>query len=353
MAGTTFDSAAMTLGEYATQSNDPIIQNVTYSLYHSGNMLQDIPFVTRKTFVMNGSRFVAGNTPGINWVPLNTPGTVTKGKATPYQEQAYLLRNIIQIDNEMYDEVNSIGNPLDIQAKAWMKGFAYDWNTKFINNGHPGVAASTGMVTGSTNTDINAPVGLRARLDNPATYQMISEMKISAGGVDITSTGLTVTTAQNFIAKVQTLLDYMDASNGDGVVLYLNDYAKRRFEAAVRIMGAGGGFTMTKDAFDRKISTYSEAKVRDVGRRNDGITRVILPTETSAGADGGTNLTSMYGVNYGIDTFCAWQSRPLKPQDLGVDPTNGVIRNIAMNWMAGLWVPSNRAFGRLYNFAVD
>jgi hypothetical protein len=338
----TFDTNALTLSEYAMQSNDPLVQKITFSLHKTMNAVQDIPLLTRKTFIQNGVRFV-DNLPGVNWGQLNTPPTVTRGKPTPYQEQMYLVRNQFQIDAKFIGEQNAITNPLDIQIEAWMEAFAYDFNYKFINNAHDG----------ATGHDPNAPVGLRARLDNPSTYGVQSEMKISTGGIDISQSGLTQATANTFITYVQQLLDYMNVPDGDGVVLYMNDYLKRRFEAAVRILGAGAGFTMTKDAFDRGISKYKEATIRDSGRKSDQVTRVILPTEDINGNDGGTNYTSLYAVKYGTDAFCGWQWEPLKPKNLGLDPTNGVAYNTVIDWGVGLWQPHNRAVGRLYGIKIS
>ncbi|MGO8672240.1 MAG: hypothetical protein ACLQVD_12845 [Capsulimonadaceae bacterium] len=338
----TFDTNALTLSEYAMQSNDPLVQKITFSLHKTMNVVQDIPLLTRKTHIQNGVRFV-DNLPGVNWSPLNTPPTITRGKPTPYQEQMYVVRNQFQIDAKFIGEQNAITNPLDIQIEAWMEAFAFDFNYKFINNAHDAAA----------DHDQNAPVGLRARLDNPTAFGVQAEMKIPAGGVDISPSGLTQETANTFIASVQQVLDYMNSPDGDGVVLYMNDYLKRRFEACVRQMGAGGGFAMTKDAFDRGVSKYKEATIRDVGRRVDQVTRVILPTEDINGLDNPNfTYTSLYAVRYGTDAFCGWQWEPLKPKNLGLDPTNGVAYNTVVDWGVGLWQPHTRAVGRLYGIKI-
>jgi len=339
---TAFDANALTLSEYAMQSNDPLIKKITMSLHKTMNAVQDIPLLDRKTLIQNGVRFV-GNLPGVNWSQINVPPTITRGKPTPYQEQLYIVRNQFQIDAKLVGEENAITDPLDLQIGAWMEAFAYDFNTKFISNAHDSAAGH----------DNNAIVGLRGRLDNPAASGVQAEMKIDAGGVDISPSGLTNTTANTFIEKVQTLLDYMNAGDGEGVVLYMNDDVKRKFEKAVRILGAGGGFTMSKDAFDRGILKYKEATIRDVGRQVDQVTRVISSTETATGLDGAGNYSSIYGVKYGEDSFVGWQWEPLKPKPLGLDPTNGVAYNTVIDWGIGLWQAHNRAVGRLYDLKVS
>ncbi len=337
-----FDPNAMTLSEYAVVSNDPLVKKITFSLHKTMNAVQDIPLLDRKTFIQNGTRFI-DNLPGVNWGQLNAPPTITRGKPTPFQEQLYLVRNQFQVDAKFIDEQNAITNPLDLQIEAWMESFAYDFNTKFINNAHDGAAGH----------DNNAILGLRARLDNPAQYGINPEMKISAGGIDLSQSGLTQSTANTFLTLVQQVLDYMNAPEGEGVVFYVNDFLKRRFEAAIRILGAGGGFSMDKDAFDRGIIKYKSATIRDVGRRVDQVTRVILPTEDVNGNDAVSNYTSLYAVKYGTDSFAGWQWEPLKPKPLGLDPTNGVAYNTVIDWGIGLFQVHNRAVGRLYGVKIS
>lgn len=337
-----FDGNAVTLGEYAMGSNDPLVKKITFSLHKTMNAVQDIPLLDRKSLIQNGVRFV-GNLPGVNWSQINVPPTITRGKPTPYQEALYIVRNQFQIDAKLIGEENAITDPLDLQITAWMEAFAYDFNTKFISNAHDSAAGH----------DNNAPVGLRARLDNPVTSGVHPEMKIDAGGVDVSPTGMTSSSANTFIEKVQTLLDYMNAPEGEGVVLYMNDDVKRKFEKAVRILGAGGGFAMDKDAFDRPIVKYKDATIRDVGRTVDQITRVITSGESAQGVDGGGTYSSIYGVRYGEGSFVGWQWEPLKPKALGLDPTNGVAYNTVIDWGIGLWQEHTRAVGRLYDIKCN
>jgi len=343
MAGTAFDSSALTLGEYATSSNDPIVHKITFSLHNTLNVLQDIPLQTQPTFIRKGVKFI-DNLPSVNWKPLGSIPTVTKGKPTPYEDQVWIVRNQFQVDEMVQNEQNSIGNFLETQIDAWMEAFQYDMNTKFFLNAHDG----SGGVTG----DPNGPVGLKFRLDNASTYGVASEMKIDFAGTDMT-TSMTATTANTFIENLQQVLDYMNTTTGDGVVIYMNDTLKRRFDRAIRVAGLGAGFAATKDAFDRSVDTYKNAKIRDVGRQVDQTTRV-LGNESATGAawTSGSKYTSMYAVRYGAGYFGGWQYRPLKPQRLGLDPTNGVAYNVVVNWAVGFWQEHTRAIARGYDIKI-
>jgi len=86
------DANALTLSEYAVQSNDPLVMKITFSLHKMANILQDIPLITKKTLVQNGVRFV-DNLPAVNWGQINQAPAVTRGKPSPYQEQIWLVRN--------------------------------------------------------------------------------------------------------------------------------------------------------------------------------------------------------------------------------------------------------------------
>lgn len=330
------DANALTLSEYAVQSNDPLVMKITFSLHKMANILQDIPLITKKTLVQNGVRFV-DNLPTVNWGQINQAPTVTRGKPTPYQEQIWLVRNQFQVDKKLMEDTNAIQDPLDVQINAWNEAFTYDVNTKFIINAHDGTG------------DNQAPVGLKARIDNAVQYGVNAEMKIDGGGVDLSSS-MTQATANQFIEQVQQMLDYMNAPDGDGVVFYCNDLLKRRWERAVRLLGAGAGFNTQKDAFDRTISMYKGAKIRDLGRKVDQTTRIIGDeSATGAAYASGSKFTSLYACRYGQDTFCGWQFEPLKPNNLGLDPTNGVTYNTVIDWAFGLWMPHTRAICRQYD----
>lgn len=331
------DSNALTLSEYGVLSNDPLVRRVTYSLLNAGSVFQDIPLMSRRSMLANGVRWI-DNLPTVNWARLNEEPTVTKGKPTPYQEQAYLIRNAIDVDRKLVEDENQITDPRAAQIEAYLQGVAYDLNFKFVNNDH-------------LSGDAQSFVGLRYRIDNPTVYGVNSDMKIDGGAVDMT-TAMTATTANTFIELVDQLLQFMGNRNGDGVILYMNDTLIRRFARAVRTLGAGAGWDTTMDAYGRVVERYRGAIVRDVGRKADQTTRVITATETSAGADGSDHHTSLYAVRYGEGYTRGWQYEPLAPMDLGL-LNNGVIYRVVFDWAVGLWIEHTRAIGRIFGIKVS
>lgn len=338
------DTQAMTLADQAIISNDPLVKEITKALHKTWNALKDIPLTTSPSLRQVGVRFTnqQGSLPTINWATVNEEPTVSKGKPKQYEESMYLVRNKIQIDHVLLDQPNNIVDPIEAQVQIFMESFAYDFNTKFINNDP---TSATG--------DADCFPGLRYRLSNPDQFDIPAEMSVNAGGVDLTTTSSASIVANNLMLFIQQLMDNMNSPDGDGVVLYVSERLKRRIEWAIRNMGIGAGFDITRDSFDRPVEKYKAATVRSVGRRADGITHV-LGNESAAGVETSTasGLESIYAVRYGSGYATGWQSGPFKPTYLGLSKENGVLHNIVFDWGVGLWTPHVRAVGRVYNIKV-
>lgn len=335
------DANALNLAQYALLSNSPLVRRVVFSLHEMGSLLQDIPLVTQQTLIANGVRFAGANAlPTPNWAKINEEPVVVVSTPTPFQEQLYLIRNGIDVDDKLVRDVNRITDPRAVQLQAYLRAITYTINDAFVNNS---------PVSG----DVDAVPGIRYRLDNPTQFGCETELKIDGSGVDLSVAGMTATTANTFLETVDTLLDYMGASDGSGVVLYMNDTLKRRFARAVRVL-SGSGFTTTRDLFDRAVDTYKGAVVRDIGRKLNQSTRIITSTETAAGVDGASNFTSLYGVKWGEDSMMGWQFDPLDEsiRDLG-KLNNGVTWRIVFDWGIGLYQTHTRAIGRIYDIKVS
>jgi len=336
MATTSSDSSILTLAQWSKYLNDPLVEKVTFSLYESGNFIKDVPFINRKSMKANGVRWT-GNLPTADFVDIGEPPVTTKGTPDAFQEGAYMIRNNIDVDVAVLEDVNNITDPRGNQIDAYMKGVAYKLNDYLINNTHA--------------NDSKAFLGLRWRIDNPTTSGVNSEMKINAGAVDLSGSGMTAATANAFLEYVDTLLSYMKAPDGDGVILYMNDLMQRRFASAIRLLPNGSGWNTGRDNYDRPVLKYRNATIQDLGRKADQTTRIITSTETTAGADGSGVATSIYGVKYGQMSFFGWQYDPLKAKYLGV-MNDGVTDRTIIDYRFGLMQQDTRAIGRIYNIKV-
>jgi hypothetical protein len=344
-------NGALTLADYASISNDPLVKEITKSLHKTWNALKDIPLSTNPTLRQTGMRYLNANIPVPNWTGLNAEPQTFKSKPKSYEEQLYILRNKLTVDRRILDQPNAIVDPVESQIQMFLEGFAYDFNDKFINND------PSSTVVGNT---ADCFPGLNYRLKNNADYDIPSEMIIpsTADLSTNTTSGLLVSgtgsgSANRFMAEVQNLFDNMNAPDGDGVVLYMSELCKRQIEMAIRVMGIGAGFDITQDSYDRPVEKYKNATIRTVGRKSDGVTPVISNTQTQNVAstllsvNSANRQTSIYAVRYGTGYVTGWQSEPFKPKYLGLSPENGIMHNVLFDWGVGLWIPHNRAIGRI------
>jgi hypothetical protein len=334
----TVSTNSMTLADYALLSNAPMVRAVAWSLVEAGSMMQDVPFMNRATLTANGTRW-EGNLPTVSWVNVNEEGTVTTGTPTSYQEQAFIVRNNIDTDYALVHDINQITDPRAIRVQAWMEALAYDTNDKLINNNH---------VSG----DKKAPVGIRARIDDGTTYKVRSENKLNGGGVDLTYASATAATGNRYFDYLAKLLWLVGDPDGVSTVLYCNDELQRRTEFVARLMGSQGGWNQQTDQFNRRISAFRNAPIRDVGRKADQSTNIITNTETSAGVDGSSTYTSIYAVRYGDMQFHGWQYEPPLAKDLGLLESGSQYRT-HINWICGMMPETNRCIARLYGIKMS
>lgn len=345
-------NGALTLADYASLSNDPLVKEITKSLHKTWNALKDIPLSTNPTLRQTGMRYLNANIPTPNWTGLNAEPQTFKSKPKAYEEQLYILRNKLTVDRRILDQPNAIVDPVESQIQMFLEGFAYDFNDKFINNDPSSTVAG--------NSGDCFP-GLNYRLRNNNDYDIPSEMilpstaDLSTNGTSGLLSGTNGTASANrFMAEIQNLFDNMNAPDGDGVVLYMSELCKRQIEMAIRVMGIGAGFDITQDSFDRPVEKYKNATIRTVGRKSDGVTSVIPNVSTLSGIASSINTvqtanraTSIYAVRYGTGYVTGWQSEPFKPKYLGLSPENGIMHNVLFDWGVGLWIPHNRAIGRI------
>ncbi len=331
-------TSSLTLAQFAQQSNEPLIQSIAYSLLEPDSVLNDLAFVTKPTMKVNGSR-VVGGLPTMGWRKINEATGVINGTAQTFSEQVYIGSNAIDIDRIIMMDENAVGNPAAQQVKMALKAWSYDINDKFFNNNH-------------ASGDADAFVGIRQRLDDTTTWGTNSACKISCGAVDLSDAGITAATANTFIRYIENVLDEIGAPEGDGCVIYMNRNLRRRLGNAVRLMGAGGGFDMTTDAFGRRVMTFRNAVIRTVGVKADQTTEIITNTESTTGANSNSVYTSFYIVRYGEEVFNGWQMTPLAVQNIGLRPDEPTIFRTFLEWPIGLYQTNTRALGRGYDVKI-
>ena len=334
-------NGALTLADQAAISNDPLVKEITKSLHQTWNALKDIPLYTSPSLKQIGVRYLNSGIPSPNWTGVNSEPVAVKGRPKSYEEQMYLIRNKILVDHVLLDQPTNIIDPIEAQVQIFLEGFSYDFNDKFINNN---------PLTGN----VDCFPGLAYRMENYNDFDIPQQMTINAptatAAIDLTNGN--AAKANAFFSYLQQLLDNMNAPDGDGVVLYMSEKAKRQVEFAIRLMGIGAGFDVTRDSYDRPVEKFKNATVRVVGRKADGTTSIISDTQTVANDSESNAITagkasSIYAVRYGTGYAQGWQSGPFKPTYLGLSKENGIMHNVVFDWGIGLWIPHTRAVGRL------
>lgn len=335
---TGISSSSLTLQQYAQQSNSPLLQYIASSLLDVHSILNDIPFETNSTLRANGARIVGG-LPTPAWRKINGSSVVASGTVSPFEEQAYIASNLIDIDRLILLDKNQVGNPGAVQTNMMLKALAYDITDKFFNNNH-------------MSGDVNSFTGIRQRLDDTTTWGTDTACKIDAGGIDLSDAGMTAATANKFIRYIDNILDEMGDPDGNGVAIYMNRNLRRRAAQAIRLLGVGSGFEMTTDAFDRRMMSYRNAVIRSIGVKADQTTEIITSTESAAGANGSSTFTSLYAVKWSQETFAGWQMEPIRIQNLGLRPDEPTQQRIFLEWAIGLYQTYTRGVARLYDIKV-
>lgn len=334
------DSNAITIGEFMLLADTPpLVKAVGNSLLDHGSVLvRDIPMVNRSVLVANGVRWT-GNLPTINWAKINEEGTTVKGSPTPFAEQAYLLRNYVDVDKVLLRTEGQLVDPRATQVEAVMRSIAYTFNDVFINNGPA--------------DDADAPIGLRARLDDVNTWGIPSANKLDMA-TDFNATA-SATILGGFQEKLDELLWNVGAPDGNGVVIYHNDIFKRKMDRFAREISGSGGFGQATDQFGKSVSTYKNATFRDIGYKKDQSTRIIS-TESNVGVAGtgaSDDFTSIYAVRYGLDGLFGWQYAPIEVLRGSENQDNMVIDRTLIQWVGGLYQSHIRCIARGYNIKIQ
>lgn len=325
----TLNANALNIVEFAKFANSPRVDAIAYALVKHNAIIADIPWHNSAALNVAGARWEDG-LPANNWVKLNEGGPTVSGAPKKFMEQAYIMRNTIATDHLLERDPNAIGNPHVGRVEAYLRRRSYDFNNVFINNSH-------------TSGNADAPVGLRARLDEAALYNVQSTNKINGN-----STMTLAASADNFIAhqeKLDEMLDSVDSPEGDGVVIYCNAKYKNRFAALCKKYSGQGGFSQAQDQYGRSVYRYKNAILRDVGVAGDQSTQIIKSTEANTGADGASTYTSIYAVNYNPGNFEGWIA---SMQNKEVPQPDGVLRQTFLEMVLGLYPQTHRCFARMY-----
>lgn len=331
------DANALTLADYAMQSNDEAVKGLVKAILTPESILNDIPLITNSALKASVLRLLPDGLPATfsGWGEINKNPNVYKATFEDYQEAVYLVRQLIQVDRRLMAAPNWIGDPFEMQLMAWKNHLNYELNTTFIENN---------PATGNG----DAWTGLRPRMTMPY-YKVPAKNNINAQGLNL-GPSMTDADAQMLIEWLSIMLSFTGAASmGGSPVFYTNYLTKARIDKGLRQTHM---WKYTDDNFGRTISQFQDAKVRDLGWRQDSDTPVVplnLAADGTQNASSDTAFTEIFLVRYGNETFRGWQTNNIGLEYLGRSTETGVYENAVIDWGVGLMQPHPRAICRLYN----
>jgi hypothetical protein len=321
------------------ESNNPAIQALTYALLTPENVLNDIPVVTDANLNMRGLRLLPEGIPDdfTGWTKLDKVPATFNADFKDYEESAALIRQLISVDRRTRQQKGWIGDPVKNRVAAWKRLLIPELNETFVYNSGTG-----------PDGEPDAWIGLDERIANRDKYKTPAENFIDAGGLLFTRS-MTRDNALDFWEYLNEGLARVGAPDGDGCVIYVNFALQGRINRAAMLGGEGGGFGSTRDAFDRQVTTYRNARFRDLGFMKDSTTPIIGNAESATGVRGGGDRCSIRIVHYGDEWMRGWQTNALMPEYLGRSTENGVIERFLIDWAVGLFQPHPQSVARIYN----
>ena len=325
------------------------------SFIKAGSVMGDVAVKTRKRLRHESARYTKFNTTDYAWADLSGDSERSTEVPEPYAEVKYRYWASVDVPQELGDLEGGKGISR-LFSERWRPKVTIlnsNINERFFNNSH-GAAYRAGRAV-----DMSCFVGIRPRLLTAGTsspWSIPAEARYDAAALDLSSSGISG-------AKVNLLGKYMDDQleamgepEGDNVTIYVNQDLGSRINYGIRDLGAGGGFSMVKDAFDREQSMYKNAKIKRAGRvvpDSTGVqNQIISSTEDATGAVGtGGTFTSMFFVKSGDDTFFIEKFSDIAPGDPFLLDDGVTLRTVMMNYF-GLIQDDNRALAQIYDIKV-
>lgn len=324
---------AWTLAEFSKIEENVLRKSVIDTLLMESPIAQFVPWETINALSTGNIRIQ--DLPSVGFRNINGAFSESTGHLEQKYETIALSGLDIDTDKAITRAKNSIADARAIQQLLAMKAYAYAFNDKFLN-GNPAAG-------GTASKEFK---GIKARIDD--NYNLgFTDQKIVASS---TSVGIlnSTTYGNNFLDDVDKLMYAIKGHNPD--MLLMNHKLLLAFRSVLRRLNL---LDTSRDMFGRKIDMYGSAVLVDMGTKADQQTEIITTTETTLGASGGSECTSMYAIKFGIgDMLWGIQEYPLEVTDLGELQTAPVYRT-RIEWNIGLADVDPRCMARMYGIVPD
>jgi len=319
-----------TLAEISKIEQDPMRKQIIDGMLMESNLLQIVPFETIGQLSFGITRYQ--DLPSVGFRNIN--GALSESTGHFEQKVETLALSGLEIDT---DDAIARANPnaRNIQAIMSMKAYAYAFNDKFIN-GNPAAG-------GVSSKEFK---GISVRIDDLFNEGWVDQKLVC----NSTSVGInnTTTTFHAFLDDLDKLLYAIQGHAAD--ILLMNHKTLLAVRSGLRRSSL---LTTSTDAFGRVIDMYGSTRLVDIGTKADQLTEIITSTETTAGASGGTECTSIYAVKFGVgELMWGLQQYPIEAIDLGLLTTAPIWRT-RVQWNPGLADVNPRCMARMYGIVPD
>lgn len=321
---------AWTLAELSKIETDTLRKSVIDTLLMESNILQLVPWETIGQLATTIVR--VQDLPSVGFRKINEGYAAGVGHFEQKVENISLMGCYLDCDKAIARAKNTIADARAIAQVMALKAMAYKFNDKFIN--------------GDPTTDPEEFKGIQKRVEAVVaegyTDQYIDNAGTSGDGI-LLSTG----ESHNFLNKLDDLIYSIKGHQPD--FLFMN---KKMLLALRSLLRKEKLLETTRDLFDRRVDTYSNCQLIDIGVKADQTTEIITSTETLEAA-GTAESTSIYAVKLGIgELLWGIQEYPLEVEDKGLLEASPVYRT-EVDWPLGLALADPRAIGRLYGIIPD
>jgi hypothetical protein len=271
---------AYTLAQLAKVEIDSFKKAVMLNIIRDNPIMEFLPFENVDALQSKALRVRTLGTGGA-WRKIGGSYTeYTDADVEEVWESVYAFGGEIQFDKTYSLIKNTIVDPIVFQTKMKIKALAFLWKDAFINGDH------------AINPD--AIEGLKKRVAG-----MPSRQSIVIGDSDALDPTASTANARKFIDKWEEA--WHKCNGGQVSAMFMNEGTYLGFPIVLRYVQVSGGnfLDVTKDSFDREITTYKGKPMIDVGYKLDQTTEIITDTETAL--DAGTDATSVYFASFDTD----------------------------------------------------
>ena len=329
---------AMTLLEMAAIEEKRLRKGVLMAFYTDTlpSPVERIPWENAESLSVETAMLVQADAPTLRL--LNAAPSAWDARWERFPETLKIIENTLTHDPVLGMQKNTVVDPRQQKIMAYSKVLNYLINDLFIN--------------GDPTADVKNPAGLKFRLENDAKFVGQTVDAWQAGPV-----GLNVDASD---ANRLLWLDYLDDAlyridGGAATFVAVNRQTHLKFRSALRALKL---LDVTKDQFDREITSYRGVPLLDCGPTAaapfTGGTQVI-PNDTETSPIGAAaNTTSMYIVKTGEDHFMGLQlggGLDVKHfGELGSATYQDVTR---FRWVIGFYTGHPRCIARLAGLDIS